>query len=325
MGRGPRGKLREHWALLSDVWRERLRRRYDLFYVYGTPATPAALAALLGVRGRRVIYHNPDFLEPSTHPVRVFIERRLARKAAGLVLNEPNRARFFRSFYRLQTRPVVVPTSLPACWPVPERADAVRSELLSRLDCGEAPVLVMHHGSYANVRCGGTIIEALARLPRRFGVVFTGGEPGTPAADACGRHAAAAGVRDRIVLLPRLPFRELLRYTVCCDIGLLLYRDDGIGNFYQAPGRLTEYLACGLPFVASAFPGLELLALRYGIGQCADPTDPDALARTLQDVQAARESEDDPAARIRDVFLNHLSFDHFADRIVDLVEALTSA
>ena len=57
-----------------------------------------------------------------------------------------------------------------------------------------------------------------------------------------------------------------------CDVGLLLYPDDGIRHFCRCPGRFSECLRCGVPVgPASKFPSLESPIVKYGLGRTCDP------------------------------------------------------
>ena len=115
-------------------------------------------------------------------------------------------------------------------------------------------------------------------LPANYRLVFTGlSEEGLLALE---RHK----VFDKAILCERLPFQGLLALYSICDVGVLFYANDGIGNFYQAPGRLTEYMSVGTPFVASAFPNFELLSLKYNIGKVCNSSNPKSIADCLHTV-----------------------------------------
>jgi glycosyltransferase involved in cell wall biosynthesis len=179
----------------------------------------------------------------------------------------------------------------------------------------------MHQGGFAGVRCGEALVRALGALPQHFLLVFTGMAEGSPAVRDLRTVAMDAGVNKRIIALDRLSFDEIQRYTAACDVGILLYPNDGVGNFYQAPGRLTQYLACGLPVLASDFPALELLVLKHELGAVCDPTCPDAIARGLSALlEIPPEQRHNRAARLRTLAANDLCYDLFAGRLEHAVE-----
>jgi glycosyltransferase involved in cell wall biosynthesis len=175
--------------------------------------------------------------------------------------------------------PDVVPTYLPADWPKPAHDAQLRQDLLQRAGCdaSEAARLVMHAGPLTQVRCASELLGAMELLPKSYILVTSG--------DAMAHRDAFAHLREkgRLVLLPHLEHEELLRHCACCDIGLLLYPNDGIGNFFQAPGRLTEYLGAGLSLVASDFPGLAALVGACELGRVCDPTSPEDIARAIRE------------------------------------------
>jgi glycosyltransferase involved in cell wall biosynthesis len=115
----------------------------------------------------------------------------------------------------------------------------------------------------------------------------------------------------RIVRLPRTDFLEMLKYTVNADAGVLLYRNNDLGNCFQAPGRFTEYLACGLPLLASDHTGLENLVRRFDLGECVDATRPEDIAAGILRLEQAAKQGRNHRDRLRQSFLQHFAFDHW--------------
>ena len=308
--------LRSAYSLFLLLLRELFfSKKYDVIYVQGAQQTPFLFWLPLLKKRYRIIYHTQDFLEPRRHRFYEFFERRFARQAWRVICNEANRARFMKSYYRLETMPDVIQTALPKDWPRPARDDTLRAELLasSEFDLQEAR-LVAVGGGYSSVRCSEKLIKAMTLLPKNYRLIFTG------LSDE-GREALQRNqVTDRAIILERLPFQELLRYYAVCDVGLLLYANDGIGNYYQAPGRLTEYMSVGLPFVASNFPNFELLSLKYGLGEVCDSEDPKSIARTIQDVcELAVYERDRNRDRLRSLSRTVFSYEQQAVPLMEML------
>lgn len=275
---GIKGQLRLLLAILKA------RKSFGVstvFYVQGCPNCPAALFGLAGVPRSRVIYHTQDFLEPRRHKAWEFFERRFSRRAGTVIVNDPSRGRFLASYYGLKRLPVVVRTALPADWPVPDCDEALRTRLLSQLCDGQCRYLIMVGGPASPVRCTPALLEAVRLLPPYYGLLFTGAEEGSGAYQNTLAAVENAGLGKQALLLGNLSFSDLLAHMAVCDVGMLLYPNDGVGNYFQAPGRLTEYLACGLPVIASNFPGLELVILKYELGITCAPESPEAIASSL--------------------------------------------
>jgi glycosyltransferase involved in cell wall biosynthesis len=321
----PRGKdlLPPRLTTLCQLLKIRFSGRGPrVFYIQGASNTAAALIALLLVPRRRILYHSQDFLEPGRHRFWEFFERRFARRAGAVILNEENRARFMQSHYRLRSPVVVLPTLLPKAWSVPPYDPAVRARLTSRLRQRDRPVrLIFAGGPFSDKRCGSYLLSALKRLEPNYNVVFTN--------DAGGRSAAAvadAGLADRAVVMGVLPYQEMLRHMAACDAGLLLYPNDGIGNFYQCPGRFSEYLRCGLAVVASNFPSLELPITKYDLGRTCDPSSPAAISQALREVCEVRDAERAARRRrLRTIAEQNFVYDLHAPKLEAAVRAAMTA
>jgi len=248
---GIAGRLSWHASLAFKLFVIRLTRKKCIYYIQGSVVTPAAFFMLFAVNRNRLIYHTQDYLEPGRHPFWAFFEKRMALRAGHVICNEPNRGRFMASSYKLKTMPTIVRTALPRDWPVPERNDELRQSLLKQLNrSGNGYRLLMVQGVLGKLRGGRQIIEAMTSLPDNYILVATSTQVDSPEYRIFSALARESGILERIIFLPTLEFGELLRHTAACDIGMMLYPNDGVGNFYQAPGKLTEYLRCGLPVEA---------------------------------------------------------------------------
>ncbi len=299
----PDRSFRSVLRLQLKICRAVLFGKCDTIYVQGAQNTPF-LYFLRWLPGLTLIYHTQDFLEPGRHRLYEFFERSASRRADIIISNEKNRLRFLRKLYRVKDRTLaeVLPTYLPGDTPVYPRDRALRRRYLSeRLASGQFPEeqyqLVVMGGAYSPVRCSAQVVRALTLLPENYLAVFTGMDD-TDRRQDIRKQLAGLKILDRCLFLPQLDFHELLQLYASCDIGILLYPDDGIGNYYQCPGRFTEYLGQGLPIVTSNFIGLELLIVKYHLGEAIDPESPIEIAAAIRRL-AALSGDEIPARRKR--------------------------
>jgi glycosyltransferase involved in cell wall biosynthesis len=217
---------------------------------------------------------------------------------------------------------IVLPTLLPKAWSVPARDPALRARLTARLRQHDRPVrLIFAGGPFSDGRCGDHLLSALKCLEANYYVVFTNDTRGLTAA-----AVAKAGLADRAVVMGALPYQDMLRHMAACDVGLLLYPNDGIGHFYQCPGRFSEYLRCGLPVVASNFPSLESPIIKYGLGRTCDPTSPSAIAQALREVCEVGDAEETARRRrLRAIAEENFVYDLHAPKLEAAVRAAMAA
>lgn len=194
-------------------------------------------------------------------------------------------------------------TALPATQAKFERA-GVRSVLVRNFP----PAMVVQSGERGpefdyDVLVGGSLPEdqvpLLADIARRLA------ERGTPvrwlvAARNYGdedrrlleRALTDAGVREGFDLRFNRPFTEMSELMAACRIGLVLY-PGGPNYESRIPLRIFEYMAAGMPFVASDLPTTAEFTAGRGVADLAPAGDPAALADALAGLLAdpARQQE----------------------------------
>jgi glycosyltransferase involved in cell wall biosynthesis len=278
---------------LFGVIREVLAARPDCLYIQGAQQAPFVLWLLCASFKGKVIYHTQDYVGPRQNWFYEICEKLFARHADWVISNEPNRARFMASSYGLMRMPEVIRTALPSWWPVPGRDEEYRLEILrsAGLTDDTRLRLIATGGAYRDDRMSQQLVEALVDLPTEYIVVFTCCPPGSSSRLLCEECIERHGLQGRVIYWDAPGYAELLMLFSVCDMGILLYPNNGIGHFYQSPGRLTEYLRCGLPIVTSQFPGLELLVLKYRIGEVADPYNSKEVAAAIRRIGDVPESE----------------------------------
>jgi glycosyltransferase involved in cell wall biosynthesis len=233
-----------------------------------------------------------------------------------VITNEVNRARFLKSCYGLP-QIFVVPTLLPRAWPIPSQRDTHRRRLVARLTPERAGSvhLICVGGPVSAKRCSPALLEAMQSLGEEYVLYFS-----NATSDATRAAVESTGLIHRSIILAKLPYDEMLAYMGACDVGILLYPDDGIHHFYQSPGRLSEYVRCGLPLVASAFPSLELLLLKHDLGRVCDPTSPAAIAAAMREIcEVDQETAERRRQRLRTIAERELVYDRHAGVIEDVI------
>jgi glycosyltransferase involved in cell wall biosynthesis len=242
------------------------------------------------------------------------VERLGAPRADAVITVSDGIATRLSERYALRRHPTVV-RNLPD---LPPPGAAPAPDLRRELAIGEAP-LVLHQGAVAPGRGCEILLEALGRVPEAH-LLFLGAEG--EYADRLRVAADGQGLAARTHLLPPVPPEALLSHTAQADVGVSLLEASCENHRLALPNKLFEYVAAGLPVVVSDLPEAGKLVRKRGIGWCADPSDPEAVAATLRTALAQR-GEESLRARIGQAAAE-LSWERERLRLLALYEALES-
>ncbi|MCC6173798.1 MAG: glycosyltransferase family 4 protein [Chloroflexi bacterium] len=129
----------------------------------------------------------------------------------------------------------------------------------------------------------GLVLDVAARVPAaRFVVV--GGTGASDDADvaALAEGARVAGAGDRVELRGYVPYGRVPSLLREANIALLPLPDEPVARYFTSPLKLFDYLAAGVPIVASDLPSLREILHHEQNALLAAPGDADAFAAAVQ-------------------------------------------
>src|SRR5438132_1690306 len=260
------------------LYREALRQNGDVYHFHDPELIPLGL--LLKARGNTVVYDLHEDV-PSDILHKDYIPRRLrrplmwcvrkledaaCRRFSGLVAATPTIA---RRFYSINPNTVVV-HNFPML-------DEIAPNVA--LPWSERNAAVAYIGSISERRGIRKVLKALALLPSD-----------SPAQMMLAGPFSPGGL---LTELERLPGWARVQYLGVLDrpsvanllsrvrLGLMVLQPEP--NFVNAmPIKLFEYMAAGIPVIASDFPLWRQIIEEAGCGLLVDPQDPQAIARAME-------------------------------------------
>lgn len=281
--------LRGHWFLHWRRWLRgaaaaALERHADAYIAHDLDALPAAVRA--GRRSRaRLIYDSHELFPDMAGRAHrgelerrawIAYERRLIRHADRVFAVTDSRAAEMSRRHGIPL-PGVLRNVPEVC--SPEEGVAGVREVL---DLPEAARILLYLGMLQPDRGLERAIEALALLPDCALVLMGEGEPDY--VDALTELAAARGADGSLHLLPPVRPHQVARAAASADAGLIVNPNTALNNYLSLPNKIFEYLAAGVPVVASDFPDMAALIEEWEVGETCDPDDPADIARAVRAV-----------------------------------------
>ena len=83
---------------------------------------------------------------------------------------------------------------------------------------------------------------------------------------------------DKVLFTGQIPFDDLPQYTMNSHLGISLEQNLGLSYYYSLPNKLFDYIAAGVPVLASSFPEIKKIVENYGIGLLTDNYEEEHLA-----------------------------------------------
>lgn len=88
-------------------------------------------------------------------------------------------------------------------------------------------------------------------------------------------------LEDKIIILPKMPFHELMQYTANVDLGLSVDKPLHLNYTLSLPNKLFDYIQAGIPLLTSNLPELARVQEKYSIGLMLDNHKPEHIAEKI--------------------------------------------
>jgi glycosyltransferase involved in cell wall biosynthesis len=182
---------------------------------------------------------------------------------------------------------------------------------------GERPREVVYVGGLSKVRGLLQMIDAIELVNRRTPATLVLGGNYLPAScrDQARRRPGWAHVRD----LGWLSREEVAEALASARAGMLVLLPTP-NHVDSSPNKLFEYMAAGLPMIASNFPYWQRFITDIGCGIMVDPHDPAAIAEAIEWVLDHPLEAEEMGQRGRRAFEERFTWEHEAERLVEFYE-----
>jgi glycosyltransferase involved in cell wall biosynthesis len=222
--------------------------------------------------------HAPLYHELSRAYYAVLQRWLVPRAAAVLTVSEPIVRHLARSYGRADV--ALVPNyPVLAARPAPAPLRGLVGDQLP----ATAPI-VLHLGGIMASRGLEQVVAALLWVPEAHLVLLGGGD-----ASVVAEAARRSGVVDRVHVVPPVPPSEVEAYAAAADVGVVTTQPIGLNNRYSMPNKLFQYMAAGIPVLASDFPQIRAVVEGSQAGMVTDTERPERIGACL------RELLDDPS------------------------------
>jgi glycosyltransferase involved in cell wall biosynthesis len=88
-------------------------------------------------------------------------------------------------------------------------------------------------------------------------------------------------INDKVRLIAKQPYEEMMRYTSSADVGLCIENPNFLNSYYSLPNKIFEYIQAGIPIIATNLPEIKKIIEKYEIGILIDKLTPKAIAEAI--------------------------------------------
>ena len=165
---------------------------------------------------------------------------------------------------------------------LPPLGEIEKTKNRSDLGIPEDRFVVVLQGAGINMDRGGEeLVEAMAHLPHCFLVIVGSGD----VIDQLKASAKSLGIGEQIMFRPKMPYNQMMQYTLNADLGVTLDKDTNLNYRYSLPNKVFDYIKAGIPVLSSNLPELANVVNTFKIGAIVSSHNPLDIARAIEDIR----------------------------------------
>ena len=127
-------------------------------------------------------------------------------------------------------------------------------------------IILLYHGAIHRGRGLSPLIKLTASASHITSIIIGDGVEKKRFVD----YANSTNARSRVFFISKVPYVELIKYAVSCDLGWCVISGENLSYRYALPNKLFEYLLAGLPVVSSPLINIKKIIYKHRVGCCVD-------------------------------------------------------
>ena len=152
------------------------------------------------------------------------------------------------------------------------------------------PIRIVYIGAFLPSRCIEDILEAFHEIPSELALCDLIGYGKFSYMTILKKHASSLSL-DNVRFLPPIPHADVLNVLNNYDVGLAFYRSSNLNQYYCAPNKVYDYIACNMPIIGSDNPSLRDILEKYEIGVCLDSISGKSMIQAIEHIKSNKLQE----------------------------------
>lgn len=153
----------------------------------------------------------------------------------------------------------------------------------------EPPIRVLYVGMMGKGRYTSELIDVFRKLAPNYSLDLVG--PILPRDKEKFERELRKDPEGNIRFLPPIPYSEMASLIERYHVGIALYKNTDLCNYYCAPNKVYDYLMSGVPVIANNYPGLVKVLEDGKLGACIEEVDYDNFRAALETIYRERRWE----------------------------------
>lgn len=258
-------KLLDLLAFMWRVFRFMKGRKYDSIIGIDPQGLVAASAVSLCLRRVPLIYHSLESLLIKNAVIK-FAEKCAIRRALAIIALSEDIAEALSHQFHIDPNKFIVVPNAPISSGNKEKTNFIRN----KFHISHQQKIALYSGSFIHEHSVEELIKVVPSWPSEWVLVLHGWGPKEQVPYLEG--LAGDLLNKRIFISSEvLKFHEYRAFVASADIGIALYTPDNPLKWrYVQPGKIFQYLQCGVPVIASKSPSLMKIIESNACGICIE-------------------------------------------------------
>ncbi len=232
------------------------------------------------IKNKPLIYDSHEYFtevpelvnRPGMQKIWKSIEKTIFPKLKDVITVNESIANLFEKEYGI--KPHVVRN-------VPFKGMVIKKKNRKELGLPEDKFIFILQGSGINIHRGAEeMVEAMKYVDGALLLIVGGGD----VIEILKKEAQKPELKDKIIIKGKLPYEEMMQYTVNSDMGLTLDKPNNINYKYSLPNKLFDYLKAGIPVLASDLLEIRKIIEKYNVGTFIPGHDPEKIAGKIKEI-----------------------------------------